>query len=194
MIFQFRRVRLLALPDIAKKLTAFQRKNFSMCLKRPEGNGELSLYPYSLFFWQGQAGSGFTDVAVRRCTPCQAGCSLLKSDGIDNATRWDCLGGLSLLANAVRSPTIRTFISLSLIMDGFVSRACDSPIRFARVMFSKKISVLSKIFLVDVARLFSDSSLTEKGAFGQSCAGPDASARFLAIAHRVPPGNASSPR
>src|SRR5476649_2519769 len=123
----------------------------------------------------------------------QAGCSLLKGDGIDNATRWDCLRGLSLLGKAVRSSTIRTFIPLSLIMDGFVSRAYDSPIRFTRVTFSKKISVLSKIFLMDVTRPFSDSSLTEKRAFGQSCAGPDASARFLAIAHRVPRGNAFSP-
>jgi hypothetical protein len=57
--------------------------------------------------------------------------------------------GYGFLTKAVRSPTTSTFIPLALIRDGFVIGAGDSPIRFSRVMFSKKISVLSKIFLVN---------------------------------------------
>jgi hypothetical protein len=71
----------------------------------------LSLYPHSLFFWQSQTGSGFTDATIHQCTPGQAGCTLLKGDRIDNAIRVGLSAWVMVFGEGGSLPRVQHFHS-----------------------------------------------------------------------------------
>jgi hypothetical protein len=58
-----------------------------------------------------------TEAAVSRCTTGQAGCSLLKAAGINNATRVELSAWVMVFGRRCFSLTTKTFNPLSLISE-----------------------------------------------------------------------------